>query len=215
MRRCVCGAAIRYGSVRCYQCGRIIPDEPEPAVAAVGTAAGASIIADASLMASAPAVAADTGPVAAGAEDNPATATCQMCGAPLATDAAFCHRCGAPRADGGLPAYGLGYRPSPYPYAPGRGAAAGAFKRKSPRLAGFLEFLLAGVGLMYAGAVWQGIAVLVGTLIVAGIASSFTSDAANTSLLLAGLIWAVVRIILAVNAARAHNAHLDDMPPPQ
>jgi hypothetical protein len=94
------------------------------------------------------------------------------------------------------------------------GAAAATPGRKSPRLAGFLEFLLAGVGLMYAGAVWQGIAVLVGTLIVAGIAGSFATNAANTSLLLAGLVWAIVRIVLAVNAARAHNARLEDKLPP-
>ncbi|HEY7779229.1 MAG TPA: hypothetical protein VIC85_03365 [Ktedonobacterales bacterium] len=235
MRRCVCGASIRYGSVRCYQCGRIIPAEPEAAppsepetmTASVGLAANsersgvgfANVPGGTGMAATHPATVTLDGGAATDAEGvvdgTAATATCQLCGAPLATDAAFCHRCGAPRMIGGASPFWAGRQAVPYRQALARGVTRAALKRKSPRLAGFLEFLLAGVGLIYAGAVWQGIAVLIGTLLVAALASSLTTDAANTELLLGGFVWAVVRIFLAVNAARAHNARLEDDSPHQ
>jgi hypothetical protein len=90
---------------------------------------------------------------------------------------------------------------------------ASAAKRKSPLLAAVLEFLITGVGFMYAGSVRVGIAVLLGSILVFGAAIELTGGEVTPMVQIGVVAWAVVRIYLAVNAARAHNARLDHEQP--
>lgn len=189
MKRCECGASCSDGAVRCSLCGRILP-------ASAPTFESASIT-----DAPSHAVAGEPTGLAVGA--RPTTPVCGQCGITLAPDANFCPRCGAPRiSTSGHPPLSSG--PFGWMSAP-RAAPLAGNKPKSPMLAAVLEILIAGVGLMYAGAVRVGIVVLVLTILVFGLLEQATNSQHDTLYFMLAVVWAAVRITLAVYAARIHN----------
>ena len=196
MVRCQCGATCSDGAVRCYVCGRTLRHaertEQTPQVAETQETGMPS-------------------PSAAPAQpwsDQPPIAYCRRCEARLPPNARFCPECGMaqnPTPAGSQSQPGQPFAWIPVPWFSRKGAA----KRKSPLLAAVLEFLITGVGFMYAGAVRVGIAVLLGSILVFGAAIELTGGVVTPMVQIGVVAWAVVRIYLAINAARAHNARLD------
>lgn len=181
------------------------------------------------------------------ARATPNAQYCASCGAPVPPGSAFCPRCGRPLAPAqpqawapvppmapyaqpmyAAPVYPV-YAPAPYaqaPYAtpaayPYGAPAAPAYAMKAPKspgLAALFEFLLAGVGLMYAGSVGSGIAVLCGTcgasfvfgLILVQSVAADPSSASGMQVCFGifALIWLALRLTWAYNTAKGYNAQL-------
>lgn len=146
---------------------------------------------------------------------------CGTCGAELVPGARFCGHCGAPIVDTPPMPGGDGRAPVPSglparPYILAQSVLPPA-QRTSPFMAGLLECLVPGVGLLYAGSIVAGSLVLVFTLLVGGLLFLNGLGMALTVRTLAplryvtcvgviSLTWLVVRCAWAVRVARRRNA---------
>lgn len=204
MVRCQCGATCSDSAVRCYACGRTLR-HGDPA----GQTTRGAEAEEAGMPASSevPAQSWNDQPLV-----QPPLAFCRRCEARLPANARFCPECGmvqTPSPTGSPPQSG---RPFPWMQVPWL-SRSGTAKRKSPLLAAVLEFLITGVGFMYAGSVRLGIAVLLGSILVFGAAIEMTGGEITPMVQIGVVAWAAVRIYLAVNAARKHNARLEHNQP--
>jgi zinc-ribbon domain len=196
MVRCQCGATCSEGAVRCYVCGRTLRHaEPTEQTTQAAEAQEAETPSPSQIPAQP-------------WSDQPPIAYCRRCEARLPPNARFCPECGMVQNPTSAKSEPQPGQPFPWLQLPWP-ARKGAAKRKSPLLAAVLEFLITGVGLMYAGAVRVGIAVLLGSILVFGAAIELTGGVVTPMVQIGVVAWAVVRIYLAINVARAHNARLD------